>query len=81
MLNSQTFFPFSWLEANFASAKHSAEEWQTIFADSFSVDFFRSTLRNAMPVLRSNYYGATMPAYSYLGPKFCPLSYFSEKTF
>ena len=27
------------------------------------------------------YYGRKIPAYAYLGPKYCPMSFYSENTF
>ena len=82
IVEPDNFFPISWLEASvLIEAKRTLKEWQEFFANAKSVDFFRSSMGNKRKVLRPQFYGARKPAYSYLGPNFCPLSYYSEKTF
>ena len=72
----------SWMEATeMASPKKSAKEWEEVVRDSYSIDFFRSSSNNTTPILKLKYYGRKIPAYAYLGPKYCPLSFYSENTF
>ena len=82
ILESQNFFPMSWMEAtDMATQSRSAKEWQEVVKDSYSIDFFRSSSNNTTPIRKLKYYGKKIPAYAYLGPKYCPLSFYSENTF
>ena len=82
VVDTKYFFPLPWLEANnLSDATKSLSEWEEFFSEAFSVDFFRTSMGNKRKVMRPQYYGVRKPAYSYLGPKFCPLSFFSERTF
>lgn len=56
-------------------------EWDNFFLDSFSVDFFHSSSKSSVKVLKPRYYGQKAPAYAYLAPKYCPVSFGSSKTF
>ena len=63
--------------------RKSLEEWEDFFKDAYSADFFASsgaTLSN-IRVQRAQFYGRQKPAFLYLGPKYCPTSYFSAKLF
>ena len=64
-----------------ATNSRSEIEWKDTIKDSYSIDFFRSSSNNTTPILKRKYYGRKIPAYAFLGPEFCPLSFFSEKTF
>ena len=82
LVDPKYFFPVPWLQANqLFEANRSLAEWEEFFSEAYSVDFFRTSMGNKKKVLRPKYYGFKKPAYSYLGPKFCPLSFFSERTF
>ena len=82
LVDPKYFFPFPWLQANeLSESSKTLDEWEEFFSEAFSVDFFRSSMGNTRKVMRPQYYGKRRPAYSYLGPKFCPLSFFSERTF
>ena len=82
ILESYYFFPMSWMEAtDMAIEKISAKEWEIIVKDSYSIDFYRSSSNNTTPIRKLKYYGRKIPAYAYLGPKYCPLSFYSENTF
>ena len=82
LVDPKYFFPVPWLQANqLFEANRSLAEWEEFFSEAYSVDFFRTSMGNKKKVMRPKYYGFKKPAYSYLGPKFCPLSFFSERTF
>ena len=84
IVNPKYFFPFPWLKANaIKNQKKSLEEWEDFFKDAYSADFFASsgaTLSN-IRVQRAQFYGRQKPAFLYLGPKYCPTSFFSAKLF
>ena len=82
ILESYHFFPMSWMEATEMATNSKSEiEWKDIIKDSYSIDFFRSSSNNTTPILKRKYYGRKIPAYAFLGPNFCPLSFYSENTF
>ena len=75
------FFPIPWLESARFNDKKSMADWENIFKDAYSVDFYRSSMGNNRKILPPRYYGAKKPPYSYLGPKYCPLSFFADRSF
>ena len=84
VVDSKYFYPFPWFEASSAiSQKKSLEEWEDFFKDSYSADFFATSVMGTSKtrVQRANFYGKQKPAFVYLGPKYCPTSYFSAKLF
>ena len=81
-MNPKNFFPVPWLEANKLSEdKNTLEFWADFFKESYSLDFFRTSVGNKRKVLKNQYYGKRKPAYSYLGPTFCPTAFNSERIF
>jgi hypothetical protein len=82
VVDPKYFFPVSWIRANdLMEKKRKIEEWREVFKEAYSVDFYQSSVRNYHKVQRPQFYGADKPAYSYLAPNFCPLSYFSQRLF
>ena len=77
------FYPVPWIKAAFLmDEKKTLPEWKEFFAEAYSVDFYRSSMKSdRRRVLKPQYYGAKKPAFSYLGPEFCPMSFHSETTF
>ena len=76
------FFPMSWMEASdLVIGKHTKSDWKKILEKSFSIDFFRTSSNNTLSIMKPKYYGSKLPAYAYLGPKHCPLSFNSEMLF
>ena len=75
-------FPMSWqLATTLYEAERTKQEWLEFVADSFSIDFYQSSLMNYQKIMKPKYYGKKMPAYAALGPDFCPLSFDSVKLF
>ena len=82
VVHPMLFFPFCWNEApQYYSPPRSIKEWEDLVKDSYSMDFFASSSNNTMPIMKPQYYGAEMPAYAALGPKYCPRAFFSAKHF
>jgi hypothetical protein len=52
-----------------------------MFSESFSVDFFQSSVANTKPVMRPRNYGKKMPAYAALGSTRCPIAFYSRRFF
>ena len=63
--------------------RKSLEEWEDFFKDAYSADFFASSVMGSSKtrVQRAQFYGRQKPAFLYLGPKYCPTSYFSAELF
>lgn len=82
ILKPNSFFPMSWMEAtDLVEAKRSPDDWDVVLQNSYSIDFYRSSSNNTTPITSRKYYGKKIPAYSHLGPKYCPLSFSSDRTF
>ena len=84
IVNPKYFFPFPWFKANsISNQRKSLEEWEDFFKDAYSADFFASSGAGSSNtrVQRPKFYGRQKPAFLYLGPKYCPTSYFSAKLF
>lgn len=57
-------------------------EWEEIFSESYSVDFFSSSSgAHKLKARGPEYYGNNVPAYTMLGPRFCPVAFGSQKVF
>ena len=84
IVNPKYFFPFPWFKANdIITQRKSLEEWEDFFKDAYSADFFATSGMSSsnIRVQRPKYYGKQKPAFLYLGPKYCPTSYFSADLF
>ena len=82
VLRPYHFFPMSWMEAtDLVCEARSAKDWEELLEKSYSIDFFRTSSNNTTPITKRKYYGKKIPAYAYLGPKYCPSSFYSETTF
>ena len=84
IVNPKYFFPFPWFKASsISNQRKSLEEWEDFFKDAYSADFFASSGAGSSNtrVQRPKFYGRQKPAFLYLGPKYCPTSYFSAKLF
>lgn len=82
ILPSVTFYPVAWTGGNsLFQSNRTPGEWMEFFANSYSVDFYQSSLVQRKKVMKPDKYGAKLPAYAALGPRFCPLSFNSQKMF
>ena len=84
VVDSKYFFPFPWTKASdITTQRKSLEEWKDFFKEAYSADFFASSVMGSKitRVQRAQFYGRKKPAFLYLGPKYCPTSYFSAKLF
>ena len=81
LVSPSLFYPFSWMEASDLAKGRPLEEWKKIFENSVSVDFFYSSIRQHIKIMRPQYYGRDIPAMAYLGPSYCPISFYSEKLY
>ena len=82
VVNPKLFFPYAWLEAaEICVARKTVGEWEQFLGNSISVDTFSSSMKNSQKILKPQYYGLKKPLYSYIAPKYCPMSYFSAKVF
>ena len=81
ILESFNFFPLSWYQADVLKQANTADAWKKVFERSYSVDFYNTSGGKYFKVMKPKFYGGKLPAYAYLGPKYCPLSFSSEKLF
>ena len=76
------FFPIPWFAGlHLLTPPRTVKEWQKTFENSYSVDFYRSSLEIKKNIMKPKFYGGKLPAYAYLAPRYCPLSLHSEKFF
>jgi len=81
LLPAESFYPFAWTNAVEMFNGRKPEEWRRVFKDTFSIDFFASSLKAKLKIMRPKFYGAKVPAYAYIAPLHCPISFHSEKLF
>ena len=83
LVHPKTFYPFDWAFGSSLNNHETAEFWRDKFKDSYSVDFYSTSSNQPghIRIMKPRFYGAKMPAYAYLGPKFCPVAFESEKLF
>jgi len=75
-------YPVPWFEAALLwTPRRSNKEWKEFFSSAVSIHFYFSSVSNKERCHRPQQYGKMKPAYAYLGPKYCPLSFWSEKEF
>ena len=87
LAESKLFFPYDWFH-HVELAQHKANSyWEEKFNKSLAVTYYGSSSRghkHGTPfpsVSRPNTYGMKKPALAYIGPKECPISFYSVKTF
>ena len=84
---SKLFFPYGWFDHVEMAENKPNCYWEEKFKTSLAVTYYGSSSRGAShgsgfpSVLRPNNYGRKKPALTYLGPKECPLSFFSARPF
>ena len=84
VLRPRLFYPLDWFGAADLWTKHLDSYWESLFNQSYVVHFYESSTKNLgmkAKVLRPNMYGREKPAFAFLGPKECPISFFSERPF
>ena len=82
VIEPYNFFPIPWqVGLHLLTPPRTEKEWKNTFRKSYSVDFYRSSLGITRSIMKPKFYGSKLPAYAYLGPKYCPLSFYSEKFF
>ena len=80
------FFPYDWFHHVELGEKKSKHYWDEKFKKSLAVTYYEASsmftpTRSSPSVLRPNIYGREKPALAYLGPKECPISFYSVKPF
>ena len=76
------FFPVSFYESGrLWTPPKTVAEWEEDFGESLSVDFYSSSSQSVQKALKPRFYGSSVPAYTMLGPKHCPLSFESQRMF
>jgi len=89
LLHPKTFYPYDWTMSTLLSNPETPEHWDEAFRDSYSIDMYATSGQGppgSGPVtqirfMKRRFYGAMIPAYVHLGPKFCPLAWESQKLF
>ena len=90
LVESKLFFPYDSFHHVELAENKPKSFWEEKFNTSLAVTYYGSSSRggkhgvgnNPFPsVLRPNNYGKEMPALAYLGPKECPLSFYSVRPF
>ena len=81
ILSPELFYAFNWITCVKLVETKSREEWNEIFKNSYTQDFFSSSTKNSIKIMKARNYGQKMPAMSHLGPLMCPLAYYSEKLY
>ena len=87
LAESKLFFPYDWFHHVELAEKKPKRYWEEKFNTSLAVTYYGSSSRGGKhgtpfpSVLRPNYYGKEKPALAYLGPKECPLSFYSVRPF
>ena len=78
------FYPVDWFHSTILNKNHMLVDsyWEEKFKNSVAVHFYGSLVRNDNDkVMRPKNYGKKKPAMAYIGPKACPLSFFSTTPF
>ena len=80
------FFPYDWFHHVELREKKSKLYWEEKFKNSLAVQYYEASsmftpTRSSPSVLRPNVYGTEKPALAYLGPKECPISFYSVRPF
>ena len=89
IVESSSFFPYDWFHHVEMIESKPNSFWKEKFKSSLAVTYYGSSSRgpnnpHGTPfpkVLRPNFYGKNKPALAYLGPKECPVSFYSVKKF
>ena len=78
VLPNDYFYPAKAYETSklWTSSPQSEDDWEKLFQDSYMVHFY-SSQTNSLVVQRNQNY----EAYSYLGPQYCPVAFWSSETF
>lgn len=75
-------YPVAWFEAALLwTPRRTNKEWKQMFSSTVSIHFYFSSVSNKERCHQPHKYGKMKPAYAYLGPKYCPLSFWSEQEF
>ena len=78
------FYPVDWFHSTVLDNSHMFDDryWEEKFKNSVAIHFYGSLVRHDNDkVLRPRLYGKKKPAMAYIGPKSCPLSFFSTSPF
>ena len=85
VVEPRLFYPVNWFHASELQQSRLKEHWEELFKKSLVVHFYGSSQEGSgggvQRVLRPNNYGKEKPAMTYLGPRECPLSFYSTRPF
>ena len=84
LVKPDLFYPFDWFHSTILSKNHMLDDgyWEEKLKNSVAVHFYGSLVRHDNDkVLHPRHYGKKKPAMAYIGPKACPLSFFSTSPF
>ena len=84
-----SFYPMNFYSAGDLSKKRPISYWEEHFQDSYAIHFYKTSHQqlfgtqpeNNPTVLQPKHYGKELPALPYLGPRNCPLSFWSTRPF
>ena len=82
VIEPRSFYAVNWFFAGVLFDKRQEDYWAALFNKSYVVHFYGSSSRTIHKrVLRPNQYGRDKPAYAFLGPDHCPVSFYSARPF
>ena len=81
VVEPRLFYPFDWFNAGGMTNKQLNTFWDERFKKSYVAHFYGTSSKSSPKILRPNNYGKAKPAYAYLGPTHCPVSFFSTRPF
>ena len=85
VVEPRLFYPVDWFHGSELQNSNLKEHWDDLFKKSLVVHFYGSSMAGTSgshaTVLRPNNYGKEKPAMTYLGPKECPVSFYSTRPF
>ena len=81
VVEPRLFYPFDWFNAGGMTNKQLNTFWDERFQKSYVAHFYGTSSKSSPKILRPNSYGKGKPAYAYLGPTYCPVSFFSTRPF
>ena len=85
VVEPRLFYPVDWFHGSELQNSNLKEYWDDLFKKSLVVHFYGSSMAGTggshATVLRPNNYGKEKPAMTYLGPKECPVSFYSTRPF
>jgi hypothetical protein len=83
VVEPRLFYPYNWFLAHELTQTQLDDFWEEKFKKSYVVHFYGSSSdkHGVTKYLRPNNYGRKKPAYAYIGPSECPMSFYSTRPF